>query len=411
MKKYIRVFIAVIVILLIIKFLSSIFYKGRDVYYEIEKENNLFEIYERYVKEKDLNYYYLEIDFLSKKYNFRVSSSFDNDSYIVKDIYSFKDDTYTCILPVFIDSSIQTDILCYVSDDEIIYPYRSLANDSLELDKFATSMESHGYKRSSESENNISKFGIKLSKNNLVSSHLLVIPSYNGVFRINEDITTISLFDTDIYEQSIQGVVSNYYVVADYDESYSFYEFRLVNLKTGKVSTIASNTAISMNSYVQGVVEDSMYIIDRSNKKQYEIDVSDMSVTMVGNTKKGILYYNGNEFETESIYSAINEDLLFTTYTTSSDFDYIFSVHNIYYSYKKIDNSYDVYVSYNEKPTLYTYAFTTSSIDRIQYIDDYVYYIDKDVLYYYHPSSGVVKLLTYNELFYNSNLKFWIYKK
>jgi len=410
MKKYIRVFLAVTIILLIIKFLSSIFYKGRDVHYEIEKENNLFEIYERYVKERALNYYYLEIDFLSKKFNFRISSSFDNGSYIVKDIYSFNDENYTCVLPIFMDNSIQTDILCYI-DDSYIYPYRSLANDSLKLDKFATSMESYGYRRSSELEDNISKFGIKLFKNNLPSSHLLVIPSYNGVFRINEDITTNSLFEKDIYEQSIQAVVSNYYVVVDYDEAYSFHEFRLVNLKTGKVSTIASNTSISMNSYVQGVVGNSMYIVDRSNKKQYEIDISDMSVTIVGNTKKGALYYNGNEFETVSIYAAINEDLLFASYSTSSDYGYIYSVQNIYYSYKKVDNGYDVYVSYNENPSLYTYAFTTSSIERIQYIDDYVYYIDKDTLYYYHPSSGVIKLLTYNELFYNPNLKFWIYKK
>ena len=60
--------------------------------------------------------------------------------------------------------------------------------------------------------------------------------------------------------------------------------------------------------------------------------------------------------------------------------------------------------------SLYTYGFSVPSLDRVEYIEDYVYYVDGDTLYYYHPK-GVAKVLKYAELFYNSKIKFWIYKK
>ena len=84
---------------------------------------------------------------------------------------------------------------------------------------------------------------------------------------------------------------------------------------------------------------------------------------------------------------------------------------NIYYSYRKVNDNYDVYISYADMPSLYTRTFSISSIDRVQYAKDFVYYIEDDVLYSYSSKTGVNKVLTYQEFYYNSDLKFWIYEK
>ena len=76
----------------------------------------------------------------------------------------------------------------------------------------------------------------------------------------------------------------------------------------------------------------------------------------------------------------------------------------------KTNDGYDVYILYVENPTLYAYGFFVSSLTRIGYIGEYVYYVDGDTLYYYHPK-GVFEVLKYDELFYNSKIKFWIYEK
>lgn len=415
MKKYLRIIIVFIFIFILSRFFFLFLYRGRTVNYSIEEGMHKYDVHEEYIRNnKQLSsHYYIEIDFDEIKFNFRISDDFDKRSYIVDTIYSFKNDQYICILPIFIDGSIQSEILC--QKENIIYPYRSLQNESLELDKFASSMENYGYSMNI-SEKVISKYGVDILKDNLVFLHKIVIPSYNGVYIINrgekEFISSVELFNDDIYTQQIQGVISNYYIVADYDSSYSFHEFKLVDLNTKKVSSIVSNNAISMNSYVQGVVDDCLYIIDRSNRKQYKIDISSKSISVVGNLKKGVLYYNGNDFETKSIYDALNNDLLFSlSFYQSSKYDYVYKSDGIYYSYLKTNDGYDVYVSYEENSSLYTYGFSVPSIDKIQYVEEYVYYIDNGILYCYHPKNGVIQVLTYKELFYNSKLNFWVYKK
>lgn len=406
MKKYLRIIITSVIFLVIIRFMYLFLYKGKSVSYEIDDK---FNVYENYVKNNDLKYYYFEVTIASKKFNFRAPAVFNDNSYVIKDIYYFEDDNYLCILPIFQGDSIQTDILCH--DGEIIQQYRNLKNMSLKLDEFGRAMEQYGYKINSNEAIDVSNYGINLLKN-INASHTLLLPSYRGLFKINKGvISSIDLFKKDVYEQNIQGVISNYYIVADYDESYSFTKFKLVDLKNGKVTTLSSKYSISMNSYVQGVVDNLLYIIDRSNRKQYTVDVFNKTVTLVGNGKKGVLNFNGTDFETKSIYSAINEDLLFSSYTSNENYDYIYLIDNIYYLYKKVDDGYAVYVSYAENKELYTYIFSVASIDRIQYIDSYVYYVSEDKLYCYHPKSGVYEILEYSELFYNSNLKFWTYKK
>jgi len=416
MKKYLRIFTVIVFLFILFRFFFFFLYKGRVVNYSIKENNNKYLIHEEYIRNEQqvTNHYYLEVNFDKKIFNFRIADIFYKKSYIIEEIYSFQNEQYTCVLPIFIDNSIQTDIMCL--DGNTLYPYRSLKNKSFELDSFAISMEKYGYENDEVNDKLLNKYGVDILKNNLVSSHKVIIPSYNGLFIIDEQeqdiISSVELFKNDTYNQAIQSVVSNYYVVADYDSLYSFHKFILVNLDTKKISTIISDSSISMDSYVQGVVEDSMYIIDRSNKKQYKIDVSKKSVSLVGNSKRGILYYDGNEFQNRSIYDALTNDLLFETYFYDSPkYDYVHLEDGIYYSYLRVNDGYEVYVSYKENPSLYTYGFFVSSIDHIQYLYDYVYYEEDACIYYYNPKIGVTKLLTYTELFYNSNLNFWVYKK
>ena len=408
MKKYIKISIVIIVVFLIIEILFFFFYKGRTVQYEVLNKNEKYKVYEKYVRDKSDSYYYLKIEFSDLIFNMQVPDIYGNDSYIVKDVYSFQDDNYTCILPIFIDDSVQTDILCRKSGKDIIYLYRNVKNDSLSLDNFALSMEKYGYLLNGKNEVSASKYGISILSSDLP---VIAIPSYHGLYIIDNGVSFVNLFSSDVYKQPIQGVVDKYYVVADYDEHYSFDKFKIVDLVSKKVKQISSNNSISMNSYVQGIVDNCIYIMDSSNKKQYCLDIEKMTITLVGNLKKGILYYNGSEFVSRNVYDALNEELLFNTAMSQDGDDYVYFNNNIYYSYRKVNDNYDVYISYADMPSLYTRAFSISSIDRVQYAKDFVYYIEDDVLYSYSSKTGVNKVLTYQEFYYNSDLKFWIYEK
>lgn len=413
MRRYIRIVLALFLLFIIVNFFFRFFYNGRDVDYNLKQKNNKYYVHEKYIKNKKgvANHYYVEIKYNDVIFNFRFSDSFKSKSYIVDKIYSFNDEQHTCILPILSDGSIQTEILC--KKENTIYPYSVLKNESLKLDSFAKNMEEYGYSVDMK-EKVFSNYGLNILTDNIVSSHMIVVPSYKGVYLIdpgsNKLISSVELFKKDVYKQPIQTVVSNYYVVADYDSSYSFNEFKVINLDNKKISKIISNTAISMDSYIQGVVDNSIYLIDRSNKKQYKIDVFEKSVSLVGNSKKGILYYNGTKFQKKSIYEALNNNLLFEQFTTElTKYDFVHKNDGINYSYLKKKDGYDVYISYDENPSSYTYGFHLSSIERIEYIGSYLYYVDGDSLYCY-SSKGVLKILDYSELFYNPDINIWVYK-
>ena len=59
--------------------------------------------------------------------------------------------------------------------------------------------------------------------------------------------------------------------------------------------------------------------------------------------------------------------------------------------------------------TLYikrTYLFSTKNIDEIVYNDDYVVYMDGNLIKYYSDLTGSKKLAEYDEVSFNKSLKF-----
>ena len=415
-RKYIRVYITILILFIIARLLFCYFYKGGEKRYTIQNDADLFTISENYVRNQpnELNHYYFEVHFSENTFNFFVEDIFKMRRYIIETVYSFHNSEYSCILPIFANDKVETDILCY--QDSMLYHYRDLKGQSSALDSFADSMKMYGYQMDFSSTSTLSENGMQIQNRNLVSSHTLAVPSYKGLYIIKPGdssvSTTIDLFHQDVYMQPIQGVASKYYVVADYDNSYTFHKFLLIDLSNGKKASMISDVPISFDSYVQGVVEDSMYVMDRSNRKQYKIDMAKKIVSISGNSNVGVQYYQNGKYEIRNIYDALNQDLYMYPYRLESDvYEFVDLYNGIYYSYLKVNDGYDVYISFLENPSLYSFGFHLTSLDRIQYVDDYVYYIEDDTLFYYHPKYGVIDIVTYSEFFYNSNLKFWIYAK
>ena len=194
MKKYVRVFLIIIIFFLIINFFISFFSNEKLVSYKIDE----FNVNEYYLKKNDK--YYVEVNKGNNIFNFIIDNNFNKKSYVIDKFYSFENASYTCILPVFMDGNVYTDILCLY--DNVIYTYRNVVNKSLELDRFANEMEEYGYKIKLEQLDIQNKNNITVYNGNLNSSHIIVVPSYTGVYLINsgDEVTkTIDLFNKDIY--------------------------------------------------------------------------------------------------------------------------------------------------------------------------------------------------------------------
>ncbi len=423
MKRFFGVVLILFILYFGIQVLFKFTTKGFEVEYQIVDGDRQYQIKEIYTANTkgETNNYYLTLDDGTNHFDYQTYADFSKAERIITEIKTYHSDQYTCILPVFRGDRLLFDITCNV--DGVMMYYHDLQGRDTGLDTFASTMNEVGYHvndwidhGTEESYNN----SVTFYQDNLVDNHYLAYQNYSGLFTMNKEtlkrLYDIELFDNDIYDMAISGLVGKYYVVADYNSDYDFNTFYMVDVTNNKRQTIQSNHSISFDAYVQGIVENSMYIFDPSTTTQYEVNIKSKSVVEVGNADTQIQYYDRGEWSKVSAYDAVGQKLYFNHYDVTNEFSGYDRVDKVggtlsgyYYFYQREGSNYRVYRSNIMNKDVRTYLFTTSRIDQIKYVDDYVYYVNGDSVYYYHDSSGIRKLYTNNEFTFNNKISFVIY--
>lgn len=400
MKFLFKTLLILLVILFSLKLVIYFFNKGHKVSYTIGN----FNIVETHTS-KDNNYYF-EIKHEDFSINFQVFKNGKKEK-IIDNIKYFDEGSYKCILPIFKGKNILTDIMC-LKGDTITY-YQNLNNKK--IDEFAETLKKYGY----DKNNYIDKSkGTKLSNtktiynSNILDNHYLAMETYTGVNLFNSKNKTVKLFNDDVYKRPISIFTDKYYIVADYNEKYAFKKFFVVNIINGNLKEIRSYEEISFDSIMQGAVKDDIYLFDKDSETQYKISLKHETVEKVA-TKDNIKYYNG-KWGTMTLKEAISGKT-FDNYLSKEnpDYDKVIKVNKYYYFYKKQDNGYDIYRADTQDEKIKTYIFTTTNIDSIIYINDYIYYKNGTSFYYYY--NGSKKIITNTELEFNNDIYLGVYIK
>lgn len=375
-----------------------------------------FSIKEVKIRENDKNeFYYFEISENSKTFLFKMYSSLKSTKKkIIKDIKYFEDEQYICLLPITEENTIFSDMMCL--NNNIVYPYHSIKGNDLKLDEYVKSISLYDSKRYTENDEILKKENSIVLYKNIPNNIFLSFEYYKGIFYTNNKNSLIKkqLFKNDVYTKNISAYVKNYYFTANYDETYEFHNFYLINLINGKKVKIVSNEPISMYSYINGVVDDCIYMVDEANKKQYKIDTKIKKIIEVGNSKLGFQYYNNGTWETMNNYE---NEIIFNNYHVDfnkNEYDKVdeYREDNVdyYYLYKKVGNKYEVYrinATFMDNPL---YLFTTSTIENIIYIKDYIFYKEDNYIKFYHDLTGNQKIVKMNEMKFNNTIKFYLYE-
>lgn len=402
----------------------NIFGSGHKVSYSLENNENSFLLKETYVSndKKELNSYYIEIKKGDELFNFQITYNFYGTSRIVKEIVSFSNDNYNCILPIFNEKKILTDLIC--KKNKVQYMYAKLKGKDKELDEFALSLKNHNYDENQFLDNTLE---VKIDNtatvytNNIVKSHYFVTNSYRGIYTINEDnlqkMFKVDIFTKDTYKRPISAIVDKYYITADYSQNYSFDQFKMVDITNNKATELFINGKIEHSSYIQGVVENKLYLFDYYNKKQYEIRVNPHSIVEVGNSQTDIKHYELGTWTRIPISEAVSKKPKFNLYNEQEKGNW-YKVEKtggektgyIYY-FKKVGNEYEVYRANQSNDTLLTYLFKTKNVDNMKYIDDFVYYKNDKSIKYYNDYYGERTIFQNSELTFNDSLYYNVYKK
>ena len=422
MIKIFKLLIVMFILYCLLQIGFRIFGKGYELNYKLNLENdlvaNIQEIYTNNIKNEKTNYYF-NIKINNQTFSLQTYESFMFNSKIIKDI-KYYNGTYTCIYPIFTGKRQLTDVLCL--DNGVLKDYSVLKGKDSTLDSFVNKLideklYTNNFIDDTEKKYDVNK--IKVYANNIVAKHYFAINNYKGIYTINDynsqKVSNVPLFKEDIYNRDLSALEGKYYITPDYSNEYDFNTFHRVDITNNDITSFSFNTSISYNSYIQGVVDGKIYLVDKSNKKQYEINPKKKLVNEIGNESSLAKIYEFGNWREVSIYDLINEEKKFSYKeldSSNTNYSKIDKVGNnlsgYYYYYLKTNNGYDVYRANVQNEKEQKYIFKTTDINNVEYVDDYVYYYFNNSLKVYHDSIGNRTIYDYKEYEFNKSLKYFV---
>lgn len=406
MKKIIKLVIVLFLIFILLQLFVLILKKEHNVVYEIKNSKKVFKIEERLFN----NNYYIKINKDDYVFSFKVSNNYFKKKKIIREIEFYEIDDVLCIYPVLDKDNLGI----YCSNKKIAYTY-SYNNDN--LDGFVDDLKDKGYVLNYHDNNEFNK--IRLGKtvvyeDNLVDDTYIYVWKYDGFYTISkEGLEELKVFDNDTYVNDLGILVNNYYVIPNYDQRLEVDTFYVFNLINNKKKMIKSKNKISKDSYINGIVDDKIYIFDVDNLLQYEINPKKKKIKEVGNKKNEGLFYDG-KWHNISVYDLRDEQIKFSTsYDYLEDIvdvtslKYISKNDELYY-YLDFDDNFFVYDSISDVKTL---LFNVSSLSYVTNVLDDIYFIKENTLYLYNKSVGIKAIFVYEELRFNTKNRVAIYKR
>ena len=352
-------FLIITIIVFIIKIFKT---KSYSLDYQI-KDTSISENYDNANK-----YYYYKLTYNNFSYDFIYESEYIKERKLISGIKKYYNDDYTCLI---VDSDYFTiNPLC--SNKEELIDYHLIDEETKDkIKKY--------YKTPSTTELKLNNYEIYNTEDTKV------IWNYKGINIIEKDkIESVNIFKKDIYEINIATLINNYFIVADYEQTYNYDTIYIIDIDTKEVTKWKLDTEISFDSYIIGTNDKSVYIIDKKNKIEYELVPHKQKMRKVSSSNKGIVYNNGEE-------EKISMDRL-----VSQKYNFIDKNNYTF----ELDNK-TLYMSINSS-NLKT-RLSNQKIDSILSINnDTVYYLIGSTIYRYNLKYGETKIMQYSELEYNN---------
>ena len=403
MKYLFKTLIIFTVIFFALKFILFLFDKGHEITYNIGN----FKIKEE-LETKENNSYYFELIQEKFKMNFRIFKNYNKAEKVINKIEYKKIDGYQCILPIFKNGQLLTDVMC-LKDNDVTYAHNL---DNKKIKDYLKTLKKYGYNLDNYNDQ---ADDIKLSntqtiyEDNFLENHYIAMETYKGLNLFNGKESNVKIFENDVYTKPISYFTGKYYIVADYTDEYTFKIFHVINIINGNKIDIRSYDDISFDSYIEGAVNDDIYLFDKDASKQYKISIKNESVELF-HDKNNLQTYNG-KWQDMSLTEALNGKTFNNYYTNDiKGYDKVDKVGKYYYMYKKENDYYNVYQADNKNKKQKTYLFKTTDLNSVIYLEDAIYYLNGST-FYYHYNYGERKVITNTELEFNKDLSFGVYKK
>ncbi len=406
MKRVIFFIIVLMLLFFTYQFVVLFFTHGYQTEYIVESsQNKNFSINEEYNKD----YYLLSIQVNDKEIPFYFNDIKIKEKKIISDILYHEFGENFCLYPVLKENK-KGYVLCSI-DGKIT---TSTASNRDEVSSFLTFLSDQGYNNvlPSDNEQHTSLDHLQVYKENLYPNHYLNIYHYRGLYLINKNsMVNRSILGKDAYDNPLGTLAGKYYFLPDYEQTLQFGAAYIYNVESQVVRDLKMRDDISYDSYINGVIDNKVYITDRKAKVQYEFNLANSKIEVIGSIDLGGQYYNGVGFETLPMYEFLSYDLYFESKIPSElIMQQVKSFKKTSFGYLYENTNHQVCALYKNVSTPVV-LIDEENIDNTILLGDYIYYRVEDMIYSYHLISGIRRVVYNPELKYNHKNIFSVYIK
>ncbi len=409
MKKVISIVLILGFLSLVYQFAITFFIAGKESDYTIVSDDINFLVHESFSKKDGDNLYEITIKRSDNddEYVYSINRNFNHQSVVVRDIKRFDKGNLRCVAPVLKDNS-TSEIFCNDGSGIVTYTYLKQNNNNL-VDEFVASLKAAGLEhRDWSDQNNFESYeGLQVCKD-FPEGYGVTYWSGANLFSFQKDnFKTTYLFNKARTNNKLSLLAGHYYVTVDTDSNTNFDSFHLVNVKDGGKDTIylEGGSYLSRNIYFAGKKGDSVYVVDRSNRKEYEIHTTQKSVKEIGNdvTGKG-KYFNGNELADIDINLLMDREYYFNYNVNVPELQEKYGIIDVresndkYYFKTPMNEVYYVLKSDLDHPVK---LFRFGNFKEWKVIGDSVFGINGNTVYMYNLDYGLKPILKSGELLSN----------
>ena len=394
-----------VIFLLVLVYVGyRILIKEHEVSYTIDKYN----IKEHFYINKN-HYYDLIITKDKENYTYTLDKNFSKEKRIIKSIKTFKSNNLVCIVPTY-KKNIELNVYCNLDNQEVSIDYllKTYNNDfkiikkkikKYKIDYPSTSTVYTKYKKNT------------VFKENILDNDNYYIWNYKGILVLNnKELKYKKILNYDLYDNIMVTTIDRYYILFENTDVNGIKNIYYYDSRTNKLNTFKLKEKLDKDSYINGVIDNIIYVTDRKNKKEYKINIPRKSITQVDDSINYIVFKNKKK-EIMSKSDFFMNDQYFDNVNIKdnkvTDSLELKKEGNYYYYYKnnKIYKVLDTNKKYSKL------LLELDDIKEWKVYNDKIIIMSGNTIYEYTEKEGLRKIVKSNELKYNYKNIYKIGKK
>ena len=400
----IKKILLVLFLLVIIYFCYKLLIVEHDFTYTIDK----YKIHEHFYINKN-HYYDLTILKNKNNYTYTINKDLNKEKRIIKKIKTYKSNNLICIVPIY-KKDIELNVYCNLDNEQVSNDYL-LKTYNEDFKKIKKKIKKYKIKYPTTNNKYSEYKKIKVYQKNLLGNYNYYVWNYKGIYILNNKKNNYQkILNYDLYDNVMATTIDRYYVIFENTNVNGIENIYYYDSKKNKLNTFKLKEKISKDSYINGVIDNIIYVTDRKEKKEYKIDIKKEKIERIDDDYKYIIYSNNKKKKVSKSDFFMNDqyfnNALIKDKKITNSLELIKEGNDYYYFengkiYKVLDT--------NKKHR--TLLLELDDIKEWHIKDDMIIIMAHDTIYTYNEEKGLNKVIKSNELKYNYKNIYKIGKK